>query len=82
VPANFTNDGAKRQLQRPKFRLYALPLKNVPIFYPPGCIRLVDARPFLFKISDFSLIDHRITRSALASTLGGIGKPICLAVLD
>ena len=34
---------------------------------------------FGFSISDFRLVDHRITLSALAKTLGGIVNPICLA---
>src|SRR5688500_3350587 len=36
---------------------------------------------FGFSIADFRLFGHRITRSALARTLGGIVNPICLAVL-
>ena len=34
-----------------------------------------------FSILDFRLFDHRITLSALASTFGGIVRPICLAAL-
>ena len=36
---------------------------------------------FRFWIADFRLFDHRMTLSALARTLGGMVKPICLAVL-
>src|SRR5262245_13258828 len=36
---------------------------------------------FRFSILDFGLLDHRITLSALAKTLGGIINPICWAVL-
>src|SRR5262245_13100275 len=36
---------------------------------------------FRFSILDFRFWAHRITLSALASTLGGIVWPICLAVL-
>src|SRR5919109_2408138 len=35
---------------------------------------------FGFAIFDFGLFGHRITRSALAKTLGGMVNPICLAV--
>jgi hypothetical protein len=35
---------------------------------------------FRFWIADFGLFAHRITRSALAKTLGGMVNPIFLAV--
>ncbi len=35
---------------------------------------------FRFEILDFGLFGHRMTRSALANTFGGIVNPICLAV--
>src|SRR6266545_489265 len=36
---------------------------------------------FKYLWLDFGLQIHRITRSALANTFGGIVRPICLAVL-
>ena len=39
-----------------------------------------ESSDFGFAILDFRLFDHRITLSALAKTLGGIGNPICFAV--
>jgi hypothetical protein len=48
--------------------------------YPPAPARWVESPyDFRFWIFDFRLLDHRITLSALASTLGGIVRPICFA---
>ena len=50
--------------------------------YSPAPARWAESpNHFRFSILDFRLVDHRITLSALAKTLGEIVNPICFAVL-
>src|SRR5687768_13612090 len=46
----------------------------------PYDFRYFDRAQYRLWISDFGLFAHRITRSALAKTLGGMVRPICFAV--
>jgi hypothetical protein len=57
---------------------YPSPLTALPC--PPARARWAESPyDFRFWIFDFRFQDHRITRSALAKTLGAMVNPICLA---
>ena len=61
------NERTRKRTLSPEHRFRVLPL--------------VVSICFELRISDFGFqTDHRITRSALAKTLGGMTSPICLAV--